>query len=321
MLTAWNCEVAPGINYEYIYAKGNNNNNNSKPTILFLHGFPSSFHSWRHQIEYFSQQGYDSLAPNLMGYGRTYSPLNKDEYKSKKMVEHLVALLNRLQVNKVIVIGHDWGTRPANRFVLYHPERTLGVVLISAGYTAPAVFDLDRALEASKNANGYETIGYWKFFDADDAASIIEKNLDSFIDLVFPSDPILWKTNFSPSGKARDWMTNGNRTTRASYMTEDDYITLRRYLVDGMQPKLNWFKSVIANIDWNDEKNLDPVIKRPVLFIGGTKDYSSLIASYGGPNRYIPNLETVPLETGHWVMEENPVAVNREVDRWIKKIL
>jgi pimeloyl-ACP methyl ester carboxylesterase len=32
-------------------------------------------------------------------------------------------------------------------------------------------------------------------------------------------------------------------------------------------------------------------------------------------------LETVALETGHWVMEENPDAVNQEIDSWIKRIL
>ncbi len=320
MLKAENFEVASGINYEYMYVKGNNNNNNSKPTILFLHDFPSSFHSWRHQVGYFSRQGHGCVVPNLMGYGKTYSPLNKDEYKVKSMAEHLVALLDHLHVNKVIVVGHDWGTQVATRFVLYHPERTLGVVLISGGYSAPAMFDLDEVLEASKNAIGYETFGYWKFFEADDAATIIENNLDSFIDLAFASDPILWKTDFAPIGRVRDWLTNGKRTNRSSYMTENDYTVFRRYLAEGMQPKLNWYKALIANLDWNDEKKLDPVIKRPMLFIGGTKDYISPIASYGGPNQYIPDLETVALETGHWVMEENPDAVNREIDRWIKRI-
>jgi pimeloyl-ACP methyl ester carboxylesterase len=103
----------------------------------------------------------------MMGYGKTYSPLNKDEYKGKSMVEHLIVLLDYLHIRNIIVVGHDWGTRVANRFVLYHPERTLGVVLISGGYSTPSIFDLDLALEASKTAIGYETLGYWKFFEAD----------------------------------------------------------------------------------------------------------------------------------------------------------
>ena len=320
ILRSQNSEVAPGINYEYVYIKGHANHN-SKSTLLFLHGFPSSLHSWRHQIEYFSRQGYDCLAPNLMGYGKTYSPLNKDEYKIKSMVEHLTTLLDHLNINKVIVVGHDWGTRVSSRFVLYHHERTLGVALISGGYGPPAIIDLDQALEASKNATGYETLGYWKFFEADDAAKIIENNIESFIDLAFAKDKTLWKTNLAPVGKVREWLMNGNRTTRDTFMTENDYTIFRQYLAEGMQPKLNWYKGLIANIDWNNEKNLDPVIKRPMLYLGGTEDYVSLIASYGGPNKYIPDLETVALETGHWVMEENPDSVNREIDRWIKKIL
>jgi len=317
MLEVQNFEVAPGINYEYIYVKGNS----SKGTILFLHGFPSSYNSWRHQIEYFSNEGYDCLAPNMMGYGKTYSPLNTTEYKMKSMVGHLITLLNKFQIDKVIVIGHDWGTRVAGRFVLYCPSRTLGVVLISGAYNPPALFDLDRAIDNSKKALGYETFGHWKFFEANDAAMIIENNLDSFMDLVFANDSALWRTNFVLVGKLRDWLINNNRTNRASYITENDYTILKQYFSEGMQPKLNWFKTIIENNDWEDEKNLDPIIKKPILYIGGTKDYVSVIASYGGTNQFIEDLETIPLNTGHWVMEEDPNSVNQNINKWIHRII
>ncbi|CAF4321621.1 unnamed protein product, partial [Rotaria sp. Silwood2] len=101
------------------------------------------------------------------------------------MVEHLLALRDHLHLDKAIVVGHDWGTRLTNRFVLYHPERALGLVLISVSYQAPAMFDLDRSLENLKKVFGYETLGYWKFFDSDDAAMIIEANMESFMDLTF----------------------------------------------------------------------------------------------------------------------------------------
>jgi soluble epoxide hydrolase / lipid-phosphate phosphatase len=321
MLEAQSYEVATGITYEYIYVKASDDDKISKATFLFLHGFPSSFHCWRHQVKYFSEQGYGCLAPNLMGYGKTYSPLNKDEYKTKSMVEHLVALLDHLHLDKVVVVGHDWGVRPASRFVLYHPERTLGLVLISVGYRPPVKFDLDQALETSKKAIGYEMLGYWKFFASDDAATIMENNADSFIDLAFTSDPIQWKTDLAPLGKIRDWITNGKKTNRASYMTEDDYKIFRQYIVEGMQPKLNWYKSAIENIDWNDEMNLDPTIKRPVLYIGGTKDYICLIQVFAGQKQYIADLEVIELETSHWVTEEKPEDVNRAINGWIKRIL
>ncbi|CAF4210261.1 unnamed protein product, partial [Rotaria sordida] len=57
--------VSPGINYEYLHLPAVLNQTS---TILFLHGFPSSLHSWRHQIDHFHRLGYGCLAPNLMGY-------------------------------------------------------------------------------------------------------------------------------------------------------------------------------------------------------------------------------------------------------------
>jgi soluble epoxide hydrolase/lipid-phosphate phosphatase len=154
-------EVDTDIIYEYIYVKANSNDTDLKATLLFLHGFPSSLHCWHHQIEFFSHEGYGCLAPNMMGYGKTYSPLNKSEYKTKSMVNHLIALLDYLQIDKVFVIGHDWGTRPASRLILYHPERTLGFILISIGYDQPAMFDLDQALKNTKETCGFEIFGYW----------------------------------------------------------------------------------------------------------------------------------------------------------------
>ena len=318
MFECQNYKVADGINYEYIYIKAQSD---SKPTLLFLHGFPSSFYCWRHQIEYFSSIGYGCLAPNLMGYGKTYSPLNKEEYKTKSMVEHLIALLDHLNLNKVIVLGHDWGVRPATRFILYHSERTLGLILFNIGYHPPGKFDFEQTLQLTKEAFGYETLGYWEFCNSDDAATILENNADRFIDLAYTNEPILWKTHLAPLGKVREWLTVDKTTTRASYLTSKDYEIVHQCIKEGMQPKLNWYKSALVNIDWEDEKNLDPKIKQPVLYIIGTKDYICIPQQFAGQKQHITNLETIELDASHWVMEEKPHEVNQTVEKWITKII
>ncbi|CAF4077384.1 unnamed protein product, partial [Adineta steineri] len=304
--------------YEYVYMK---RNDDSKPTLLFLHGFPSSFYCWRHQINYFSKQGYGCLAPNLMGYGKTYSPLDEHEYKAKSMVQHLISLLDHLNLTKVIVLGHDWGVRPATRFVLYHPERTLGLILFNFGYRPPAKFDLEQVLQSTKKIFGYELLGYFEFFNSDDAAKILENNPDGFIDILYPSDPALWKTDLAPLGAIREWMTKKKRTSRASYLTDKDCEVARQVITEGMQSKLNWYKSVIINIDWDDEKDLDPTIKRPFLYVAGTKDYICIPQVYDNQKQHIPNLETIELNTCHWTMEEKPEDVNQAVEKWIEKIV
>lgn len=312
-------EVAPGINYEYVYVKAQEENNGKKPTILFIHGFPSSLHCWRHQIEYFSQQGYGCLALNTMGYGRSYSPLNKNEYRAKSMVDHFMALLNHLNLEKVFVIGHDWGTKPASRIALYQPNRTLGLVLLSVGYPTPGQFDLDQAVAGSAAYCGFDLLGYWKFFDSDDAASIIENNLESFIDLIYVNDTTLFKIYFTPTGQMRQWLINQNRTMRAAYMTENDYNILRQYLAEGMQPKLNWYKAAISSVDWDDEKNIDPTIRIPVLSMRGKQTDMCFGAPPAVISTYLPNLETMDLDTGHWLMEEQPDTLNQVIEKWMKK--
>ena len=312
-------EVLKNINYEFIHVKAVN----GKPTFLFIHGFPSSLHSWRHQTKYFSEQGYGCLVPNMMGYGKTYSPANENEFNSRSIVNHMLALLDRVGLSnaKVFVVGHDWGARTASRFVLYHPERTLGAVILSVAYSPPFKFDLTAALQQSLQANGYESIGYWEFFAASDAPGIMERNVDSFIDLLFASNSTLAKTDLAPVGKVRQWLTSGKRTNRSSYMTQQDYDTVHSYLVAGMQPKLNWFKALIANVDWEYEKSLNATVRRPVLFIEGSRDYIGIVGAAGRQKPYIPDLKLVALDTGHWVMEEAPAQVNREIDQWIKTVL
>jgi len=50
------------------------------PVILFIHGFPELWYSWRHQIEATSSLGYRAVAPDLRGFGDT--DIAPDEFAS-----------------------------------------------------------------------------------------------------------------------------------------------------------------------------------------------------------------------------------------------
>lgn len=251
-----------------------------------------------------------------MGYGQTYSPLDDNQYRTKSMVDHLVALLDHLSLNKVIVVGHDWGVRPATRFILHHPERALGLILFNVGYRPPAQLNLEQAIERTKQVFGYATMGYWEFFNADDAAQIIENNADRFLEICFSNEPEIWKTEFCPVGAVRRWVTDTDKTTgRLPCITDKDYEFYRGYATKNMQPKLNWYRSAIKNIDWDDEKDLDPVLKRPVLYIGGSRDYVCVPQLFADQKKVIPDLESVEVDTSHWTMEEKPDEVNQIVEK------
>lgn len=93
-----------GLNYHYYFASAQN----SKPTLLFLHGFPSTSYDWRHQVAFFKAKGYGLIVPDMLGYGGTAKPEDPADYVANLIVRDIVDLLDAEAVDSVISISHDW---------------------------------------------------------------------------------------------------------------------------------------------------------------------------------------------------------------------
>lgn len=150
----------------------------SKPTILFLHGFPSSSYDWRHQISHFSSLGYGVLVPDLLGYGGTDKPTSLAAYKGKKMATEIIDLLNHEDVGRVHVVAHDFGSHLLSHIVYYFPNTLCSCTFIAAPYAAPGQhFDLDQIKEITEKALGFEKYGYMRFLSRDDSLAILEAHV------------------------------------------------------------------------------------------------------------------------------------------------
>ncbi|OMP08269.1 Alpha/beta hydrolase-1 [Corchorus olitorius] len=95
------------------------------PVILFLHGFPELWYSWRHQIIVLSALGYRAVAPDLRGYGDTNAPEEITAYTCFHVVGDLIELLQAIAPDqeKVLVVGHDWGASIAWYLSLFRPDK------------------------------------------------------------------------------------------------------------------------------------------------------------------------------------------------------
>ena len=91
--------------YAYVYVPASDP---QRPTVLLLHGFPSSSWDWRHHIALFKDAGYGVVAPDLLGYGDTDKPKELEAYKMKRMSGHMVELLDKEGLKQVVGVGHDW---------------------------------------------------------------------------------------------------------------------------------------------------------------------------------------------------------------------
>jgi len=78
------------------------------PALIFLHGFPESHRTWRHQIAHFSDR-YRCIAPDQRGYRGSSKPPEVSDYTPDKLIGDIFQLADALGIERFTILGHDWG--------------------------------------------------------------------------------------------------------------------------------------------------------------------------------------------------------------------
>jgi haloalkane dehalogenase len=97
-------------------------------TLLLLHGEPTWSYLYRKMIPHFTKAGYRSIAPDLIGFGRSDKPAERSDYTYANHVAWLAALLERLELRDAVMVGQDWGGLLGLRLVAEREERFAGFV-------------------------------------------------------------------------------------------------------------------------------------------------------------------------------------------------
>src|SRR5689334_4587552 len=110
------------------------------PPMVLCHGWPELAFSWRHQIKALSEAGIRVIAPDQRGYGSSDRPEAVEDYDMEHLTGDLVALLDHLEIDKAIFVGHDWGGFVVWQMPLRHLDRVAGVVGVNTPHwdRAPA---------------------------------------------------------------------------------------------------------------------------------------------------------------------------------------
>ncbi|KPJ12514.1 Epoxide hydrolase 3 [Papilio machaon] len=103
----------------------------NKPLMLFLHGFPEFWYSWRHQIVEFNKD-YWCIAFDMRGYGDSERPEEVSAYKIDLLVEDVRDLMRKLGRSKCILVSHDWGGMVATKFRDTHPDSLDALIVLSS---------------------------------------------------------------------------------------------------------------------------------------------------------------------------------------------
>jgi pimeloyl-ACP methyl ester carboxylesterase len=124
-----------------------------RPCVLLLHGFPELAYSWRKLLPRLAEAGYYAVAPDQRGYGATtgWNVEDLSSFAFGNLVLDVSSLLGELQVPKVHLVGHDFGSPVAGACVLLRPELFRSVTFMSApfGGAQPAVARAGKDIHAA----------------------------------------------------------------------------------------------------------------------------------------------------------------------------
>jgi pimeloyl-ACP methyl ester carboxylesterase len=105
-----------------------------RPVALLLHGFPDEAHMWDGVMRPLHAAGYRCIAPDTVGCGASDMAAQRDDYRITEVCADFIDLLDHLEVDRVLLVGHDWGAVLAWYLAIHHPERVTQLVAVSVGH-------------------------------------------------------------------------------------------------------------------------------------------------------------------------------------------
>ena len=90
------------------------------PLMLFLHGFPECWYSWRHQISEFGED-YQAVAIDLRGYNESDKPKEKSAYALSELVEDVAGVIRTLGYERCVFGRSRLGRSDRLEFCLRSP--------------------------------------------------------------------------------------------------------------------------------------------------------------------------------------------------------
>lgn len=100
--------------------------------VLLMHGEPSWSYLYRHIIPRLSD-AHRVLAPDLIGFGRSDKPTEKEDYSYEKHVAWMSDWLVKLDLKDITLFCQDWGGLIGLRLVAAFPERFARVIVANTG--------------------------------------------------------------------------------------------------------------------------------------------------------------------------------------------
>ncbi|MFO0557891.1 MAG: alpha/beta hydrolase [Polyangiales bacterium] len=264
------------------------------PVVLLLHGFPEMWWSWRYQIDALASAGYRVIAPDLRGYNESDK---QGPYDLDTLATDVRALVAFLGIEKVRLVGHDWGGGLAWHVASKLPSIVEKLVVLNCPHPAQMV----RAL---KRGDLGQLRRSWYMF---------------FFQLPLLPERMLTRDQ----GRGICKMYRASAVDPSHFSDEELAPFVENVLRPGaVSAMIGWYRAAFTTALKAGSKGPEyAVIRAPTMLIWAKDDtalgYDSLVP---GTERLVEDLRLEPIDRcGHFVQAEQPARVNKLLIEFLAK--
>ena len=282
------------------------------PLVVLLHGFPELWYSWRHQLPALAAAGYHAVAPAV------------ESYSLLTLTADVVGLLDALQAETAVLVGHDWGAEIAWRCAQLYPHRIAAVAALSVPYSPRPMIPTQRMKLVSGNIFNLALYAQALGVAEAELEADVRRTLRLFL-YAYSGDappdvmPALF-TAKPANARALDGMPEPPALPAWLTAADLDYYT-QAFVRTGFSGALNRLRNI--DRDWENLARVDaPSVEQPVLFLGGERDSAVRFGNLEGMKAALPKLHKVVLlpGCGHWVQQERRSEVNAELIDFLRAV-
>lgn len=289
-----------------------------RPPVILVHGWPEIAWSWRNQIHALAEAGFRTIALDLKGFGRSDTPRDKALYDARHLTGDLAALLDALDIGRAIFCGHDWGGAIVWSMAQWRETRVAGVVSVCTPVRPRPPAPPTEIFKKRFTDKHY----FVQFQEPDAPEALFESDIDRFFRMVFqrpaPRErwPALIPRVYDLSGRFRA----GKAPPPDDLVLSDSdlQVYVDAYRRSGFTGGINIYRNIDRN--WALMEGRDETVRAPSLWIGAELDMFLPPETAEGMEKIVPDLEKrVIAGCGHWVMWEQPEALNALMIDWLDR--
>jgi pimeloyl-ACP methyl ester carboxylesterase len=280
---------------------------NAGRPIVLCHGWPELAFSWRHQVRALVDAGYHVIVPNQRGYGNSSRPSDVAAYDIEHLAGDLVTLLDHYGYDDATFVGHDWGAMVVWGLAMLHPSRVNGVINLSLPYQERGPMPWIDLLEQVLGSDYY-----FVHFNRQPgvADAILDENTARFLrNLYRKNEPVAEPV---PGMVMINLATSDTPQGEALMSDEELAVFVSAFERSGFTGGINWYRNLDRN--WHLLADIEPIIHHPALMIYGDRD---VVPKSETLSQFVPNVDVMSLDCGHWIQEELPQETNRAILSWL----